>query len=89
MNFKTPLVAFLILLFMIVFFVVNPSYEKSIEAKYYYEIGDYKEAQRLAKEAFSLDVYNRMSSTVMAQSAIAMEYLSYNRDAKKVYETDR
>lgn len=84
MNFKKfPIVALIIMVIMVVFFAMNPSYEKSLQAKYYYEIGDYKEAMHLAKEAFSLDVYNRMSSTIMAQSTTALKYVSYNEDAKK------
>ena len=64
------------------YFLVNPSYQKSIQAKYYYEIGDYKEAYTLANEAFSLDVYNRMASTVMAQSKTSLRYVKYIDMAK-------
>jgi tetratricopeptide (TPR) repeat protein len=65
------------------YFVVNPSYEKSLRAKYYYETGDYKEAYSLAKEAFSLDLYNRMAATIMTQSQTSLKYVSYINDAKK------
>ncbi|EHP30320.1 hypothetical protein SMGD1_1797 [Sulfurimonas gotlandica GD1] len=65
------------------YFLVNPSYEKSLKAKYYYEVGEYKEALALAKEAFSIDVYNRMASTIMAQSITSLKYVSYIDDAKK------
>jgi hypothetical protein len=78
-----PSVAFLMLVAMGIYFLINPSYEKSLKAKYYYEIGEYKEALILAKEAFSLDVYNRMASTVMAQSITSLKYASYIADAKK------
>lgn len=74
--------AFVVLLIMGVSFLINPSYEKSIRAKYYYEIGDYKEAMVLSKEAFALDVYNRMASTIMAQSITAMKYVDYIDMAK-------
>ncbi len=77
------LIAFLILIFMVLYVVLNPSYQKSLQAKYYFETGEYKEALVLAKEAFSLDVYNRMSSTIMSQSIIALKYKSYIRDAIK------
>lgn len=66
-----------------VYFVVNPSYEKSLEAKYYYEIGEYKEAYTLANEAFSMDVYNRMASTIMAQSKTSLKYVEYINQGKK------
>lgn len=71
------------ILIMGVYFLSNPSYEKSIRAKYYYEMGDYKEALVLSREAFSLDVYNRMASTIMAQSITSMKYTAYIDDAKK------
>ena len=78
-----PLIAFGILLFMGVYFLVNPSYQKSLQAKYYFETGEYKEAHLLAKEAFGMDVYNRMASTVMAQSVTALKYVAYIDEAKK------
>jgi len=78
-----PLLAFSMLLFMGLYFLVNPSYQKSLQAKYYFETGEYKEAHLLAKEAFSLDVYNRMASTVMAQSITALKYVDYIDEAKK------
>ena len=82
-----PLIAFTMLLFMGIYFLVNPSYQKSLQAKYYFETGDYKQAHLLAKEAFGMDVYNRMASTVMAQSITALKYVAYIDDAKK-YMTD-
>jgi hypothetical protein len=78
-----PAIALGCLMIMGVYFLVNPSYEKSIGAKYYYEIGRYKEAYSLAKEAFSLNVYNRMASTIMAQSKISLKYVNYINLAKK------
>ncbi|MFT7003415.1 MAG: hypothetical protein ACJAWW_000762, partial [Sulfurimonas sp.] len=78
-----PGIAFLMLLLMGSYFLINPSYERSLKAKYYYETGDYKTALVLAKEAFSMDVYNRMASTVMAQSITSLKYVSFNEDAKK------
>jgi len=78
-----PLFAFGILLFMGLYFLVNPSYQKSIQAKYYFEMGEYNEAYSLAKEAFSFDVYNRMATTIMAQSKTSLKYVSYVKSAKK------
>lgn len=77
-----PLIAVGLLLFMGSYFLVNPSYEKSLEAKYHYEMGEYKEAYELANEAFSLDVYNRMASTIMAQSTTSLKYVAYINQAK-------
>jgi len=68
---------------MIVFFITNPSYEKSLEAKYFYEVGDFKQAYNLAKEAFELDPYNKMATTIMTQSQFSLRYVRYNEEAKK------
>ena len=78
-----PVLATSFLFIMGLYFLTNPSYEKSLKAKYYYETGDYREAYSLAKEAFSLDVYNRMAATIMAQSKTSLKYTSYIEDAKK------
>jgi len=78
-----PAIAVFLLLVMAVYFVANPSYRKSIEAKYYFEMGEYKEAYALANEAFSEDLYNRMASTIMAQSKISLKYVSYIDEGKK------
>jgi len=78
-----PLIAVGAVLFLLIYSLVNPSYQKSLEAKYYYEIGEYKEAYVLASEAFSMDVYNRMASTVMAQSLTSLKYIAYINQAKE------
>jgi len=77
-----PSIAFGLVAFMGIYFLVNPSYQRSIEAKYYYEVGDYKEAYSLAQEAFSMDVYNRMAATIMAQSTTSLKYVTYIEQAK-------
>jgi len=77
------IVAFVLLFVMVLYFIVNPSYEKSLRAKYYYEIGEYNEAYNLAKEAFGMDAYNRMAVTVMAQSQTSLKYVTYVKDAKQ------
>jgi len=82
-KFIIPIFSLSILGLMLVYFLVNPSYQKSIEAKYYYETGSYKEAYTLANEAFAIDVYNRMASTIMAQSKTSLKYVAYINDAKK------
>ncbi len=70
-------------LIMGIYFLSNPSYEKSIQAKYYYEMGDYKKAYSLAKDSFDINQYNRMASTIMAQSKISLEYVLFIDEAKK------
>jgi len=78
-----PALAIFLLFIMGAYFLINPSYEKSLRAKYYYEVGEYKEAYSLAKEAFSLDIYNRMAATIMTQSQTSLKYVSYIEDAQK------
>ena len=82
-KFLFPLIAFGTVGFMAVYFIINPSYQKSIQAKYYFEMAEYKEAYSLANEAFSLDVYNRMASTIMAQSKTSLLYVDYIEQAKQ------
>jgi len=77
-----PIISFCLVAIMGIYFLVNPSYQRSIEAKYYYEVGDYKEAYSLAQEAFSMDVYNRMAATIMAQSTTSLKYVAYIEQAK-------
>ena len=82
-KFLFPSLAVVFLVIMGLFFLINPSYEKSIQAKYYYDTGNYKEAYKLANEAFSIDVYNRMAATIMAQSKTSIKYQKYIQQAKK------
>ena len=85
MKIKTILisVSVALILAMALFFLTNPSYKKSLEAQYYYDTGEYELAYDLAQEAFALDLYNRMASTIMAQSKTAMKYTKYIVQAKE------
>ncbi len=85
MNIKIlfPALAALFIAIMGIYFLTHPSYQKSVQAKYYYETGDYEEAYRLANEAFSMDIYNRMAATIMAQSKTSMKYKKYIDQAKE------
>ncbi len=78
-----PIFAMLMLTIMSIYFYTHPSYQKSLQAKYYYEIGNYNEAYALAKEAFGLDLYNRMAATVMAGSTTSLKYVKYINEGKK------
>ena len=78
-----PITALILVLIMVIYFLSHPSYEKSLEAKYYYETGQYNKAYKSANEAFSMDLYNRMAATVMAQSKTALKYVKYIDEAKK------
>jgi len=71
-----------------VFYISNsPSYTKSLEAKYFYYIKDYEKAQKLATDSFNLDKYNRMASTIMTQSQVAIQFTNYVKDAKKYMDS--
>lgn len=85
MNIKIffPALAALFIAIMGIYFLTHPSYQKSVQAKYYYETGDYEEAYKLANEAFSMDIYNRMAATIMAQSKTSMKYKKYIDQAKE------
>ncbi|MBA1437909.1 MAG: hypothetical protein FAF05_02785 [Epsilonproteobacteria bacterium] len=85
MNVKTTFmtISLTLLALMGIFFLTNPSYQKSLEAKYYYEMGDFDRSYALAKEAFSQDLYNRMAATIMAQSLTSMKYQKYIDQAKE------
>ena len=67
---------------VVFFFGFSDSYKYSIEAKVKYAMGDYKEAMSLAKKAFELDPYNKMSFSILTQSKISMRFLDYIEDAK-------
>ena len=84
MNIRITIVLFSAstIAFMALYFFFNPSYQKSLQAKYYYEVGDYNEAYSNAKEAFGLDSYNRMAATVMAQSQTSLKYVKYVNESK-------
>ena len=78
-----PAIALGLIVSMGIYFLVNPSYERSLEAKYYYETRQYQKAYELANEAFRMDPYNRMASTIMAQSKTSMKYQKYVTQAKE------
>ena len=77
------LVTLVLLIVMGSYFAFNPSYEKSIEAKLYYSIGNYEKAYALSSEAFKEEPYNRMANSVMVQSKYALRYVNYNKEAKQ------
>jgi len=74
--------AILLLLLMVLFALVNPSYEKAFKAKWYYASGDYDKALVLAKEAYELDPYNRVALTVMKRSEIAKKFEDFIKEGE-------
>ncbi len=84
MRFSSPwiIISVLLIASMALYFFFNPSYQQSLQAKYHFAVGEYKEAQELATEAFKRDRYNRMAATIMTQSQVAMKFVDYNKQAK-------
>jgi len=66
--------------------MLNTSYRLSLEAKYFFEAGDYNKAEILAKEAYQLEPYNKMAFTVYTQAKIAKEWQNYINDSKKYFQ---
>ncbi len=77
------LITLVLLIVMGAYFAFNPSYEKSLEAKLYYSLGNYEKAYALSSEAFALEPYNRMANSVMVQSKYALRYVNYNKEAEQ------
>ena len=77
------IVILFVVLVAIYLFGFTESYKTSLKAKWKYFEGEYKEANRLAKEAFDLDPYNRMAIGVLAQSKISVAFVEYIEDAKR------
>ncbi len=76
---KIKLLVFVFIIFGLsaYFFISNPSYQNSIQARVYYFLGNYDSAYELAKKAYEQDSYNKMANTVMTQSKIAKKYEIY------------
>ncbi len=77
------LLVFSVLLIVLFLFGFTDSYRYSLEAKVKYTLGNYKEAMSLAKRAYELDPYNKMSFSILTQSKISMKFLDYIEDSKK------
>lgn len=84
MQYKFLITAFaiLLLLLMVLFALVNPSYEKAFRAKWYYTSGEYDKALILAKEAYELDSYNRVALTVMRRTEIAKKFEDFIKEGE-------
>ena len=77
------------LLLMGSYFAFNPSYQLSVEAKFYYSMSDYEKAYDLSSEAYEMEPYNRMARSVMVQSKYALRYVHYNQEAEEYLEKIR
>jgi len=77
---------FLIALIIVGFFSYleyNPSYKLSIEARYYYAIGDYELAYDLANQALIIREYNTMAFHIKNRSGLTLEMINFNQEAEE------
>lgn len=68
---------------LMLLFLFSPSYQKSLQAKWHYEFGEFVEAYELSREAYELDSYNRMAFTIMQQSKKSIEIDEFIKEAKE------
>jgi len=66
--------------------LLNKSYRLSLEARYYFEEGEFNKAYVKAKEAYLLDPYNRMAFTIYTQSKIAKEWETFLNDSNNYFK---
>ena len=76
---------FLLIFVIVSVYLFNSSYRYSLEAKTYYEFGEYQQAYQLAKKAYKLDKYNRMAFTILTQSQIAKEWDEFIKNSQKYF----
>ncbi len=62
------------------YFIVNPSYQKSFQARFEYFLGDYEKAFNYSDEALKLDRYNKMAFSIFVKSSVALKYKKYIKD---------
>jgi tetratricopeptide (TPR) repeat protein len=55
----------------------------SLEAKAYYEFGEYSKAKELAQKAYKKNRYNTMAFTVLTQSKIAEIWQNYIKESNE------
>jgi len=77
------IIAVLFALVALWYFSFSSSYQKSLQARWYYSTGDYEYALKMADEALKMEPYNRMAMTVVTQSRTAMKFVRYNSQAKE------
>ena len=68
------------------YFTFNPSYRLSMEAKYFFEMGNYQKAYKLASEAYNINPYNRMAFTVKTQANIAKSWQQFIDDSNRYFK---
>ena len=82
---KKILFFFIVLLGIILYYFLNDSYRYSLEAKAYYEMGNYSQSYKLAKKAYDLNKYNKMAFTIVTQSKIAKIWKTFNKESEDYF----
>jgi hydrogenase maturation factor len=72
-----------VLLIAVGYFLFNPSYKLSTEARVYYSIGEYGEAYRLSSEALEKDIYNSMAIHIKSRSGKTLELIKFNKESEE------
>lgn len=85
-NFFGLITALFFIISMFLYFILSGSYHKSIQAKYYYIMGDYQNAYSYANLAYEQENYNVMAYTIRQQSSIAIDILKYTNQAEKYFK---
>ena len=67
------------------YYFFSDSYRYSLEAKAYYEMGNYQKAYKLANDAYKLDKYNRMAFTIVTQSKIAIDWEKFIKESEEYF----
>ena len=84
-DFFGLIIALFFVVSMFLYFILNSSYHKSIQAKYYFVLGDYENAYLYANSAYEQENYNLMAYTIKQQSSISLGILKYINQAKEYF----
>jgi tetratricopeptide (TPR) repeat protein len=76
---------FIVVLGVFLYYFLNDSYRYSLEAKAYYELGEYEKAYKLAQKAYKLDKYNRMAFTIVTQTKIAKIWQNFIKESNEYF----
>jgi tetratricopeptide (TPR) repeat protein len=68
------------------YYFLSDSYRYSLEAKAYYEMGEYERAYKIAQKAYDIDKYNRMAFTIVTQSKISMIWDKFIKDSEDYFK---
>jgi len=76
---------FVVVFGVFLYYFLDDSYRYSLEAKAYYELGEYDKAYKLAQKAYELNKYNRMAFTIVTQADIAKVWEKFIKDSNQYF----